>query len=557
MLSEEGLILVVLLMASGLVLLGVLELVWPTRPRHPERRPVTARDPLRRARSRTLDPPPVTASATPAGVQTPAGVETPVAVETPVTVETPVAVETPEVRVPSESVALPATLDVPQYLEPPAPPIVAEPSSTADAPNLRIVASGTAPPEIARPERPRTPRARPVVRPLRPLGPAAGAASSAEPAPPSPGAEPEGSAEERGLALVSAGRFSDAVTLAQEALAAWKSAVSPPPTSAAREMARLWVVIGLGKSGLDDVEGARFAFEEAIALAPGNERLTWERHLVDLALAVGRRALVDLDREVRPESDRIATLRSAIEWLERGLDVAPDDPDLRAVLGKVRDALWPTHETIVKHFVQRREFAEARRMLIDVMADPECPPERRGAFRRLLGRAKGGEAAQTTVEASAQLQAGRPDETLALLLRAQSLIEAIPPDALAPGRRQELDRRLWAGYLALGANRVDAGAPDAALDPLLRAASLGALAGERREEARGLLVRTLGQIVNARSAEIGRLIDAGDKSVASVQVEKLWSLLRGAVDHGLTQEDLADPVARVLSLLERSGAKRF
>jgi hypothetical protein len=43
------------------------------------------------------------------------------------------------------------------------------------------------------------------------------------PAPPEASAEPEGSVVDRGLALVKAGRFSEAVTLGQEALEALKS----------------------------------------------------------------------------------------------------------------------------------------------------------------------------------------------------------------------------------------------------------------------------------------------------------------------------------------------
>jgi tetratricopeptide (TPR) repeat protein len=375
---------------------------------------------------------------------------------------------------------------------------------------------------------------------------------------------------------VKTGRFGEAVTLAREALEASKVVgIAVPTASAALETARLWGVVGLGKAGLDDLEGARFAFEEAIALAPGHERLIWERHLVDLALAVGRRALIDVGAESGPERagsgperagsgperaesgpEHLAALRSAMDWLERGLDVAPEDAELRATLAAARDAMWPAHETIVKGLVQRQELAEARRMLTDVIADPECPPERQGAFRRLLGRTMGDEAARTTAEASTHLQGGRVEEAMAALVRAQSLIEAIPLDALAPRRRQELERRLWSGYVTLGANWVDAGAPDAALDPLFRAVSFTEIATERREEARGLLVRALGDIVQTRTAEIGRLIAAGDPSLAGIHSEKLWSLLTSAVGHGLPEELLAEAFGKVRAFLENMGVER-
>jgi hypothetical protein len=37
MLTEDGLLFLAVLAACGLVVLGALELVWPTRPRHRER----------------------------------------------------------------------------------------------------------------------------------------------------------------------------------------------------------------------------------------------------------------------------------------------------------------------------------------------------------------------------------------------------------------------------------------------------------------------------------------------------------------------------------------
>ena len=549
MLNEEGLILVVILAASVLVALGALELVWPTRPRHPARRPAAIPAPLRRPTPRSSISPRVT-----------------VAGPRP-------AIETSVVAAPVAPLASPVPLEVPSFLDvgPPAsepapavvgaePPIVEMPTT---APALRIVTSGTAPAETARPDRPRPARPRPLLRPVRSLVTAADPSpSQAPPLAPSPAqppasAEPEaeGSAVDRGFALVKAGRFSEAVTLGQEALETSKSAdLSVPTTRAAQETARLWGVVGLGRAGLDDVEGARFAFEEAIALAPGMERLIWERHLVDLALAIGRRSLAGVDAESLPE--HVVTLRSAMDWLERGLDVAPDDPDLRATLTATRDALWPTHETIVKALVQHQEFAEARRMLADVMADPECPPERQGAFRRLLGRTMAGEAAQAAAEAGTHLQGGRADDAMAALVRAQSLIEAIPADALSPRRRQELERRLWEGYVALATHRVDAGTPDAALDPLFRAVAFTEIASERTEDARGLLVRTLGELVDARSTEIVRLVAAGDTSVAAIQGDKLWSLLTSTVEQGLPEDLLGEAFARVRALLESIGAKR-
>jgi hypothetical protein len=167
-----------------------------------------------------------------------------------------------------------------------------------------------------------------------------------------------------------------------------------------------------------------------------------------------------------------------------------------------------------------------------------------------------GEARQATAEALSCTRVGRADEAMAALLRAQSLIGAIGADALGARRRRELERRLWSGYVELGVDLVEAGAQDAALAPLFRALSFSEAEGERGRQVRGMLTRALGEIVETRAADIGRLIDAGDTDVALAQSEKLWSLLRGAVDQGMPQDDLADASGKVLILFDRMSAKR-
>lgn len=195
--------------------------------------------------------------------------------------------------------------------------------------------------------------------------------------------EPELPVVERGFALLKEQRLGEVVTLAERELKAMKTA--GPAASAlgtTQDAARLWGLTGLAKQGLDDFEGARFAFEEAIAVASGSERATWEGHLVALTLAVGRRAL-DGQATASP-ADRIASLTSAIEWLERGLAISPNYPALREVVTGAREALWTAHEAVVNDLLQRREIPGARRALEVAIADPECPPDRRLAFCRLL-----------------------------------------------------------------------------------------------------------------------------------------------------------------------------
>jgi tetratricopeptide (TPR) repeat protein len=543
MLSEDGLLLVVVFVACALVALGTLELVWPTRPRHAQRRPAAARDPWRRARSRTVPP-----ARFPHGAPGPAP-------EASLEAPGPRAVSDVPTESPGLVAAAPALLASDGI--PAAPPAVVEAASraTGDGPPTPVpgvVSSVTPPAEQAPRERSRP--ARTAVSPP-PVAPIADAPPPITPPPATPrGAEPEGSVVERASALLTRGRFAEVLALGEEGLKATRSdGMWAPTAGAARETARLWGLVGLAKQELDDVEGARFAFEEAIALAPRSERTTWERHLAALALTVGRRPLGDVATE--PGTARVVSLRSAIDWLDRGLAVSPGDAELRDTLTAAREALWRAHGAVLEGLLQRREFAEARRILGEALADPECPPGWQRQFRRLLGRAMSGEARHATAEALSCTRGGRGDEAMAALLRAQSLIEAIDADALGARRRRELERRLWSGYVKLGVDRVEAGAQDAGLAALFRALSLSEAGSERGRQVRGVLARALGEIVDARAADIDRLIDAGDTGGALRQSEKLWSLLRGAVDRGLPQDDLADASGRVLALFDRMCAK--
>jgi len=477
MLSEEAFVLVVFLVACASVALGTLELIWPTRPRHPERRTPVGRDPWRRARLR--------------GVPVPEWIP----------------VGTADLH-----------LGVPE-----GPPLTASAAAFMEAPSPSL------PLADARPE-------------FVEERPPADAAQHVEMVASAAGDE---SVVERCVALLADERFAEVVTLGEEELAALKSTVSlAPSAAAAQEMARLWGAVGLAWQGLDDFERARFAFEEAIAVAPQTQRPTWERHLAALALTTGRRML----EAGGTGPERVESIRSAIEWLGRGLAVAPDDAALNDALVAARDALWRTNEELVRGLVRRKDLAGARRHLDDVIADPECPADRQRAFRALWSGAMGRQAGLATAEALRHVQGGREDKAVAALARADAVMAEIPPDALAPKRRRELLSRLWLGHMKLGAARLEAGAREAALSPLFRALAITDVGKDRLEETRTTLVRALEEIAAERSVDIAALVDAGDPGAAAIQCDKLWSLLRGAVDQGLPQDDLADTFARVSAL---------
>jgi len=530
MLNEAGLIFIGVLIAAGLVVLGALELVWPTRPRYPIRGGARSRDPWRRARARSAIPSPVTTATTPvdaAAHRAPTAADQSATIAAGVTDESP----SPHGAFTVEDTSRATTdISLPDVVTVAPPPPDPEPAESPFKRSQVIQAWPTLSHEFLE-EVAETPA------PVRP--------------------EHEVTAVERCFTLFEEERFAEVVAAGEEALEAQTSAKASALTPAAAEgMARLWGVVGLAKQELQDLEGARFAFEEAIALAPGTERTTWERHLVALALTAGRQVLSVTSEAGPPRADRVDTLRSAIEWLERGLAVAPDDAAVREALASAHDALWPAYEAAVRALVRRQEFVQARRVLEEVVADPECPPAQQSVFRSLLAKAMCGEVGQATAAAIRHMEGGREDEAVAALARADSVMEGIATDALSARQRQELERGRWRAYMKLGTIRVEGGVVEAALGPLFRALSFRDVAKTRHGETRAMLVRTLGAIVEAQSAVILRLIDSGDADAASIQSDKLWGLLRSAVDQGLPEDDLSDASAKVLALFDRLGDQR-
>ncbi len=478
MLSDEAFFLIVFLFACALVTLGSLEMLWPTRPRHPVRRRAVAPDPWRCARPR---------SAPPAGrVEAPAG-----------------------------------------------PPLVVEPPPPAPVEALLELVPMLAPV--------------PATASLPPLEIAGPVLELADPPPVDLSAPPEAPVDKRCFALLAADRFAEAAALAEDALQARRSPTAlAPSAAAAQETTRLWGALGLGRQGLEDFDGARFAFEEAMALAPQTERPTWERRLAGLASMAARRLL---DEAAAPpaRAEHVETVRSAIDWLERARLVAPDDAAVAETLVAARQALWRINEDVIKVLIRRKAFAEAQRRLDDVTADPECPADRQRAFRTLRMRAMAGDVGAATADAMRHLTRGRVDDAMAALARAESAM-AQASAGLSARRRQELTRRLWLAYMKVGIDRLEAGASDAALGPLGQALGLESIGDERQEESRAALVRALEHIIGTRAVEIRALTAAGDAALARIQADKLWSLLRAAVDQGLPQERLTDAFAAVEGL---------
>lgn len=448
MLREEELILIAVVGGSALLILGILELIWPSSPRYPVRRPQPARA-----------PPP-----------TPAKTVTAVRAAAPAT----------PVRERRSQVSPHAR-------------------SHAGATDHRVGEREPLPMRV-----PPFPMERPAVPVLevkaeRPPEPVVVAEAPPEPPPPSP-PEPVPVAPRRGdlllvercFALYEDRRYDEVVSVGEEALARLGDA--PLATPQARETAALWAVVALAKQALGDDVGASVALESALRVAPEEERGMYQQDIAALSYSAAQTALARAGSS--DTDDRVAEVRRAIAWSERGLDAVPSDERLREMRQTARAQFWPVYEQSVHTLLQRREFRAARRLLREALEDPEIPAACVGSFEELLLGTLGGEIGQLTARAIQRMQEAREAEALAA-------IRCEPADY------------------------------EDALEPLVRALEGGA---------------------DLRPFSIRQLIEAGDRDEATLRTETLRERLRSCMELlGLSAEELSVAFAKIQRLCEDLG----
>ncbi len=526
MLSEEALILIAAAGALALLLLGVLELVWPSKPRHPVRRATPPAAPVRPAA------PPSTPPSTPfTGPRFP-----------PPTVVK----EAPPARKRRSKVsphARPHARRAPAEAELPG---MAGTAAAADqlrgAPAVSGAPWRAGEPEAVDPE--------PVMVPLdeirRPVEREVGHAPVSSEA----SAEAERQLDpllvETCFSLYQDRCYDEVVSVGESALG--RVQTDALGDDDAHEVAALWSVVALAKQAQDDDEGAREALEAALAVAPVAERVTYRQHLAALALnaaqtLVGRANNHEAD-------DRVGGLRAALAWVERGLEAAPADARLREVSDQAQDALWPAYEQTVNRLLQRQEFEAARQCLGEALDDPALPSAWLGDFQDLLAGTFGGEIGQLTAQAIRSMQEEREPEALLSLQRAEELLATISEEALPPKRREEVDQRLWWGYTRLGMRRVEAEEFEEALDPLVHALRFGTISPDRQAETRVTLVRALEGVADLRARAIRQLCDDGHRDEAQLRTEALHELLRSCMELGISEDDLSVALATTRRLTE-------
>ncbi len=424
-------------------------------------------------------------------------------------------------------------------------------------------------PPLEPPRRRRRSKISPHARPHRVLRPATDveppSSSVAPPAPiepstrttlPPAGAAPSGETKlgrdtplvERCFALYQEKRFDEVLSIGEPALAEIRR---QPVAGPSRETAALWSVVGLAKQALGDDDGAHAALESSIDTAGEPERSTYRRHLATLALEAAQARLARAGS--RDASERMALIRTAIAWTERGLAVVPADTALTDAREASHEALWQAYEQAATALLQRQEFPGARQILHEALDDPRLPAARAAGFRGLISGTFGGEIGQLTAQAILCMQESRESEAVGALQRAEELLRTIPTDALPPTRRDEVDQRLWWGYAELGSRRLDAGDYEEALDPLIHALRFTSIGPERQAETRAAVVRALEGIAAVRALSIRRLAEAGSRDEAIVAAGDLHGLVKRGLELGLSEDDLVAAFARVRRLCEELG----
>jgi len=506
MLTEEALILLATLGATGILILGVVELVWPSRP-----------TPTRTRRARVAPTSDVD-SEMKAAIQRLAQ-----------TASAPREAETAEPSA-GESTAPPASPTAAIAADEPV-PVGIEPTVAMSA--IEPPVTSAAGPLFETPPIAGEPVRQPVVAPGRPRERG--------------GPRPQVLPIDTCLTMYNERRFAEVVSLGSAALElrAGMASVSDRPD----ETAALLDLVGLSKQELGDRDGARTAFRAAIRRAAPHVRATYVRHL----LAVVRR-VADLDLTSEDsDATRLRELRGCMAALDDALSMVPGDEGVQATQAMVRDALSPACERLVARVVSGDEDQEARELVLETLTDHAMPTAWREGLREQLTSVSSAEIGQLTAQAMRSVQDGNDAHALEALERAERLSAALPSGAVAEERREEFERRLWWGYTRVGLRRIETGSFEAALEPLFRALRLGGLDEERLTETRGALARALEGVVDASTQTILEF-GVGDLRTVQAEIEKLVALLQTSLEHGMKPDELGDAFAKVAQL-ERSLSK--
>jgi tetratricopeptide (TPR) repeat protein len=374
---------------------------------------------------------------------------------------------------------------------------------------------------------------------------------AAEPAP-AVSLDPAVEAVERALARQREGQHAEAMEAALshlESAAHLDSGEGPEADQPGFARAALWVLVGVSRHALGDVEGTQEALESAVRAAPDGVSEGCPERITALAAPAAQELLAAADRMSPASAERVPLLRMAVLWLEWRIVAAPATVEVSELLDKARETLWEGYALAGRGLLQRRQFAHARRLVREALDSEDLPATRRAPLLAL--------AAQGVVRQIGRLVAtARGRETpepdaLDALERAREILVATSVESIAPRRWHAANRRIWNGYMRLARRQIEGFELEDAVRPLLRALLIRDLDLGLERRTRELLARTIERIADRAGESIGRLLKAGDRDAAMQRWQDVRGLIQKARDQGLSHEELAQAFSRARQMLEQ------
>ena len=360
MLNEPAVILLATLAASGLLVLGVMDLIWPTtRTRVRRARPVGFRLPTPEVRDKVVAPIPA-AARPPVIPRTVAPVVLESIAEPPV-VEEPVSGE-PE-RVPEPVRGWQLELDTPM------------------APTLEP----TPEPEVEE-----------------------------EPEPePEPAAVGPAALIERCRELTAEMRYGDTVA---EAMAFLQRSDAGPSDV----VGTLWLEVVTARERMGDRDGALEAFRAAVEAAPEDDRERVRLECGWWAATTAREVIASVPHD----GDRYTPLASLRGFVVRAREIVGTMSTINAVHADLEGEFWPAYERHVGALITDRDYAEAYRLATEALSDDALPSERRATFEEFRAATLAARIIALADRAVLAVDEHREWEAVGALERAETLLRS-------------------------------------------------------------------------------------------------------------------------------------
>jgi tetratricopeptide (TPR) repeat protein len=296
----------------------------------------------------------------------------------------------------------------------------------------------------------------------------------------------------------------------------------------------LWTLAGVARHSLGDIEGAQGALDAAVRVAPDGVSEGCPQRISVVAAAAARQLLAAADAMSATSGERVSVLRMSVLWLEWRIVAAPATEDVSVLLDRAREALWDGYALAGRGLMRRRQFSQARDLVRQALDSEDLPAARRAPLAELGARCIVRQMGRLV--ATARGTETPESEALDALERAREILASTSVDALTPARWHAANRRIWSGYMRVGARDIAGFELQAALRPLFRALHLRDLDPGLERKTRDLLARTIERISDGAGETIGRLLEAGDRDAAMQRWQEVRGIIQKARDQGLSHE---------------------